>query len=162
MRRLACLLLVVAVLCPLNFVAGEVNDDASTVFQDSDYTWTAGSYHKLSSTLVIPAGVTLTIEPGVWVDLWDCRINVYGAINASGTSDNRIMITSSINRNLGLYANSIQPDGLWFSPDSSGKIQNTRIEDRMDISGSINVANSTLQGFVEVDNGSSAFTQNTI
>jgi hypothetical protein len=162
MRRLACLLLVVAMICPLSLVNVQAEDDTHTTSLTSDTTWTQGSYHKLSNTLVIPGWMTLTIEPGVWIDLWDCQIKVYGTLNASGTVDNKITFTSSIDRNSGLYAYSMQPDRLYLL-GSSSTLLNTRIDgSRVEVSGSINVINSTILGFVGVYNGSSTFTNSKI
>ncbi len=162
MRRLACLLLVAMMLCSIGIFTVRASSDGNTTYLNTDTTWTAGSFHKLSQTLVIPAGITLTIEQSVWIDLWDCQIEVYGTLNASGTVDNKITFTSSIDRNSGLYAYRMQPDRLFFSGGSSTLLY-TRIDgSRVDVSGSINVINSTLLGFVEVESESSTLTNSEI
>jgi hypothetical protein len=162
MRRLACLLLVAMMLCSIGIFTVRASYDDNTIYLNTDTTWIAGSYHRLSQTLVIPAGITLTIEQSVWIDLWDCQIKVYGTLNATGTADNKITFTSSIDRNSGLYAYRMQPDRLYFSCDSSTLLY-TRIDgSRMEVSGSIDVINSTLTGFVGVSNGSSTFTNSKI
>jgi hypothetical protein len=162
MRRLACLLLVAMMLCSIGIFTVRASSDGNTTYLNTDTTWTAGSFHRLSETLVIPAGITLTIEQSVWIDLWDCQIEVHGTLNASGTVDNKITFTSSVDRNSGLYAYRMQPDVLYFSSGSSTLLY-TRIDgSRVEVSGSIDVINSTITGFVGVYNGSSTFTNSKI
>jgi Right handed beta helix region len=162
MRRLACLLLVAMMLCSIGIFTVRASSDGNTTYLNTDTTWAAGSFHKLSQTLVIPAGITLTIEQSVWIDLWDCQIEVHGTLNASGTVDNKITFTSSVDRNSGLYAYRMQPDVLYFSSGSSTLLY-TRIDgSRVEVSGSIDVINSTITGFVGVYNGSSTFTNSKI
>ncbi|MCW4028286.1 MAG: hypothetical protein NWE92_01385 [Candidatus Bathyarchaeota archaeon] len=160
-RQLICVLLVLAMLCSFGFVVAQTEDDDSASDLDSDTTWTQGSGHTLDSNLIIPAGVTLTIEPGVNVDLREYQIQVYGALNALGTSENRVVFTTSYALG-GLYANMPSPDRLYFALGSSGKIEHAYITNKMYIKGSINVTDSSLQGYIEVESGASVFMQNDI
>lgn len=65
-------------------------------------TWTPACVYKvlgaaaLNKHLTIPAGVTLTIEPGTIVkfERYDARIDVYGTLIASGTPSLPILFTS--------------------------------------------------------------------
>jgi hypothetical protein len=62
----------------------------------SDATWTlAESPYMLTGTVVVNGGVTLTIEPGVVVDLYRYSIMVGGTLNAQGTSDSPIVFQTS-------------------------------------------------------------------
>ncbi len=59
-------------------------------------TWyKSSSPYTLTGNLVINNGVTLTIEPGVIVDLGSYQIEVRGTLDARGTSTNRIVFTSN-------------------------------------------------------------------
>jgi Right handed beta helix region len=67
-----------------------------------DETWTpAGNPHYVDGSITIPAGVTLTLQPGVIVGSYNNyytdqtgRIFVEGVLNAIGTLDNKIIFTS--------------------------------------------------------------------
>jgi hypothetical protein len=60
-------------------------------------TWTlANSPYVVTGSVNVPAGQTLTIEPGVEVKFNDNQgIGVYGALNADGTSSQKITFTSN-------------------------------------------------------------------
>jgi hypothetical protein len=98
MRKLFCTLLFAALLVcsSLLFV---YNVNASTQVGGtiaSDTTWTlADSPFRLSGAITINNGVTLTIDPGVVVDLYLYAIMVRGTLNAQGTSDNNIVFQTS-------------------------------------------------------------------
>ncbi|MBI2854757.1 MAG: right-handed parallel beta-helix repeat-containing protein [Chloroflexi bacterium] len=78
----------------------------------SNKTLTAnGSPYLLTGSLLIPAGMTFTIEPGVTVDLDDKFIRVEGMFQARGTRERQIQITSS-------RANSKDP-GIFFANTST-------------------------------------------
>jgi len=59
----------------------------------SDTTWTkANSSYGLTGPVGVPEGVTLTIEPGVTVNLNDYYIRVNGTLRAIGSSNDKIRI----------------------------------------------------------------------
>lgn len=66
----------------------------------SDLTLITGTEYNLTSALIVPEGITLTIEPGVVVrattgsDVY-VAVQQGGVINAEGTSSNPIVFTSS-------------------------------------------------------------------
>jgi len=98
MRKLTCNLLILVLLVSSGlFLVGNVN--ASTQVGGTiayDTTWTlADSPYRLSGGVAINGGVTLTIEPGVVVDLYTYSIMVSGTLNAQGTSDNNIVFQTS-------------------------------------------------------------------
>jgi len=58
---------------------------------DGSTTWTvAGSPYALTEDLYIYSGETLTIQPGVVVNLRGYKIQIYGELRAQGTNNNRI------------------------------------------------------------------------
>ncbi len=71
---------------------------SGTITQDT--TWTAGNVYVIQSSVTVNPGVTLTIEPGVVVKFMpstfysDSYMEVYGMLNAQGTSANKIYFTS--------------------------------------------------------------------
>ena len=62
----------------------------------SNTTWTKdeGPY-RLTGTVYVNTGVTLTIEPGTVIDFYSYNLYVYGTLNCQGTSDNKIVLYSS-------------------------------------------------------------------
>ena len=98
MSKLTCTLLIIVLLVSSSLLF--VDDvHASTIVGGliaSDITWTlVDSPYKLSGSVMLNGGVTLTIEPGVIVDLYLYSIMVSGTLNAQGTSDNNIVFQTS-------------------------------------------------------------------
>lgn len=97
MKKLACLLLILTIFASAMFFVVDVH--ASTPvggFITSDTTWTrANSPYQFNGVVTVNNGVTLTIEPGVTVDFASWYLQVNGVLNARGTSDNKITLTSS-------------------------------------------------------------------
>jgi parallel beta-helix repeat protein len=93
MRKLIWLTLLTAVLVTSLLLVANVH--ASTVVNGTitqDTTWTAAdSPYTLTSTVYVNNAVTLTIQPGVTVDLSSYSLQVNGVLNAVGTNDNRIV-----------------------------------------------------------------------
>ena len=63
----------------------------------TDTTWTkSGSPYIVTTSIDIYPGVTLTIDPGVTIKLYnDSLIGVYGGLKAQGTQDDMIIFTSN-------------------------------------------------------------------
>lgn len=97
MRKLVWLLLIVVVLVSSMLLVANVH--ASTPVSGiitSNTTWTeANSPYILTGSITVNTGVTLTIEPGVTVDLVSYSIMVGGTLNSAGTSDNKIIFQTS-------------------------------------------------------------------
>ena len=86
-------------------------------------TWTlANSPYVVTGSVNVPAAQTLTIEPGVEVKFNDnLGIGVYGALNADGTSSQKITFTSN---------GDLSPDwwnSVYFNDGSSGILDHCRI-----------------------------------
>src|ERR1700690_3727922 len=76
----------------------------------TDTTWVlANSPYRLSGTVWVNSGVTLTVEPGVVVDLYLYSIMVSGTLNAQGTSSSYIVFQTS-------YPPSFPAIGLFGGP----------------------------------------------
>jgi hypothetical protein len=97
MKKLVCTALVAALLfCVFPFFSSVHASTTAGGILTSDTTWTtAQSPIQLTSSVCVGRGVTLTIEPGVTVDLGQYYILVNGTLNAKGTSGNNIFFTDS-------------------------------------------------------------------
>ncbi len=98
MRKLIWLTLTIATLVTSLFLFANVHAATSVTGQiNSDTTWTfANSPYRLTGTVFVSPGVTLTIEPGVTIDfnMFSLQING-GTLIAQGTNDNKIIFYSS-------------------------------------------------------------------
>ena len=105
MRKLIWLTLIIAVLVSSMLLFADVH--AATYVSgpiSSDTTWTkANSPYRLTGTVFVNSGVLLTIEPGVIVDFYIYSIQVTGTLNARGTTDNNIILFSSVPSPTSIY-----------------------------------------------------------
>ncbi len=69
------------------YKSGYINENTTWIKDEGPY--------RLTGTLYVNTGVTLTIEPGTIVDFYSYNIYVYGTLNCRGTSDNKIILYSS-------------------------------------------------------------------
>jgi hypothetical protein len=75
-----------------NFSSVSASTEASGIIS-SDTTWTvASSPYSLTGPVAVNEGVTLTIQPGVTVNINSYYIRVNGTLNARGTADSKIII----------------------------------------------------------------------
>ena len=95
----------------INTVAGNITTDT---------TWDmAGSPYVVSSDIAVASGVTLTIDPGVTVQLSSNRqLAIYGTLNALGTPGNEVIFTNISGLSFGLL----------FYPGSTGNLAYSIIE----------------------------------
>lgn len=98
LHKLACIMLLV-VIClsglPLVHKAEAVSVSISGVFT-SDFTFTkSSSPYNLTSNIIIASGATLTIEPGVIVNMDYHRIYVNGTLIARGSNSEKIVFQTN-------------------------------------------------------------------
>lgn len=98
MGKLKCLSIMLIALA-VSGLLSVTNTKAETTFNsiiDTDTTWTrAGSPYTLTNDVAIRTGATLTIEPGVTVNLGSHQLRVYGTLNARGTTDRIAFVGNS-------------------------------------------------------------------
>ncbi|MCW3999243.1 MAG: right-handed parallel beta-helix repeat-containing protein [Candidatus Bathyarchaeota archaeon] len=97
MRKQACIVLLLTLAVTGLFVFPNIGS-AYTISGhiQANTTWTAAnSPYNLNNNVFVDSGVTLTIEPGVTVNLGPYMLQVNGALTARGTSSNRIYFTGS-------------------------------------------------------------------
>lgn len=118
MRKLACMILIVAIivggllLLESAHAATPVNGTIGTT------TWTtANSPYTLTGNAIVSYGATLTIQPGVTVNFGSYQLQVNGVLTAQGTSNSKIYFQSS----------SYSDQKIDFTYTSSGLIDNAVI-----------------------------------
>lgn len=88
----------------------------------SDTTWSlANSPYKLTGTVFVNPGATLTIEPGVSIDFYTSTLQVSGTLVAKGTSDSNIVLYTSYP----IYSTTIffaQSSASWDESTGTGSI----------------------------------------
>jgi hypothetical protein len=95
------LLLMLLIAVPLLLVTAANFGSAQTATQvggliNSDTTWTqANSPYNLTSPVIISYGATLTVKPGVTVNLNGFNLQINGILYAQGNSSNNIVFDSS-------------------------------------------------------------------
>ena len=83
----------VSTLLAMPALAMEVETHGGTL--SADTVWKADTIHNVTSTITVPSGITLTVEPGAIVKFNSGQaLNVNGVLDATGTEDNKIIFTS--------------------------------------------------------------------
>ena len=88
----------------------------------ADTTWTlANSPYNLVGNMLVSSGVTLTIQPGVTVNISSFFLRVDGSLDAGGTPDNRIIINvgTSTSYDAGIE---FENNSAWNSQTHTGSI----------------------------------------
>jgi hypothetical protein len=160
MKKLATALITAVLLCGFFFATLAVYGENSANLIESDTTWTAAnSPYTLTSPVTVAEGVTLTIQPGVAVDIEQGAIlQVDGTLVARGTNTENINMSGR--GDLILTSNS--PG--WNQQTSSGSI----IEDAnlnlysITICDSAKIDNNTVTGGIYPDGGSPQITNNNL
>ncbi len=117
------------------FLTGR-QEEINQVLTKNNNPYILGSYE-------IPAGHTLTIEPGVVIKsgLAMAAFDVYGTLVSNGAAGNSVIITSGrdhdfttalLNTQVGGVWNTADPapkdwQGIWFHPGATGSLENTEI-----------------------------------
>ncbi|MCW4015647.1 MAG: right-handed parallel beta-helix repeat-containing protein [Candidatus Bathyarchaeota archaeon] len=132
----------------LNFGAVPISAQSGLVVViGSDTTWTkADSPYNLTGPLLVNAGVTLTVESGVTVDLNGYHIRVDGALCAKG---NDVETVRFVNCDEIDFTSSSIP---WSEQDGSGCIlEHVVLEDvTLSSNGSLKISNSNIIGEITV------------
>jgi hypothetical protein len=161
-KQLVTAFFLAIVVCGLTF-AGEIRfslaQNGTTIFGIiySDTTWTkANSPYSFAGPLSVFQGVTLTIEPGVIVNLNEYYIQVNGTLIARGTNNDKISFNNG---------------SIFFTPISNGWneqtgsgsiIQKALFTDSVSISDvSVKITEDYLNG-LDINGGSSTVSYNSI
>ena len=91
---------------------------SGTITSDTTWTKSDGPY-RLTGTVYVNGGVTLTIEPGTIIDLYTSTLYVYGTLNCRGLSTDKITFYSSIGAPSYVYMISATN---WNESNNSGSI----------------------------------------
>ncbi|MCF8405215.1 MAG: hypothetical protein K9H58_14820, partial [Bacteroidales bacterium] len=115
MKRIYLSLLLVLIF----FIAFSQTNHSGTI--SSNETWfAADNPHVVTSTVTVNAGIILTIEDGCEVRFNTANnLNIYGTLNAIGTSGNGILFTQN---------GTSQWGGLQFKAASSGTLEYCTVE----------------------------------
>ena len=116
MKRLACVILITVVLVSVLFFVKTISGTTvgGTLYVDTHWT-TADSPVTFNGTVMVNNNVTLTIDPGVTVDLGVYGLFVSGTLVAVGSVDNEITFTASAISNYSIIVSAL----ISFGPTSS-------------------------------------------
>jgi hypothetical protein len=151
---------------------------------DANTTWTkTGSPYTLTANLLIAKGVTLTIEPGVTVNLNNYSIYVNGTLRAIGSSQDKIQFNTGIitftksaenwNENAGIGSiiqNAKLTTGVYLASSqkidnceltsatacSSSIVSNCKINDGLTVADTPTIKQNNIVGDIQVSSDSSA------
>ena len=119
MKRLACILLIAIILVGGLFFAKTTHATMVSGTLTVDTHWTQNdSPINFNGTVSVANNVTLTIDPGVTVNLGMYALFVSGTLNATGDPSNEIMFTASAISNFTTNINA----AIFFSSSSTAWI----------------------------------------
>ena len=120
MKRLACIILVITILvCGITFI-GNVHATTISGILTADTHWTLmDSPIIFNGTVTVGNGVTLTIDPGVTVNLGIYSLQVGGTLIATGDVDNKILFTLRDN------VSQFFSEPIFFTQNSTGWVDAT-------------------------------------
>ncbi len=112
--------------------------------------WTKSfSPYSFTGSVTVSSGVSLTVEPGVTINLNGYPMTVNGVLNATGTDMAKIYI-NNIDSSNGVFA------GL------NSILTNCVYKGTLTLSGSAKIYNSTIRGTIRVSGGAVTISNNTI
>jgi len=142
-------------------VLGQSGTDVSSQIITSDTTWTqTGSPYTFQGPVAVATGITLTLDPGVTVNIGTYCLTVNGTLNSQGTNANPVHINAVDTGYATLVLNAI---GDSSAIGSGGIIENT-VFSTLGVQvygGNPEFENDWLTG-LEVFGGSSFLSENTI
>ncbi len=147
----------------IHFVPVQASTDVTGII-NSDITWTkANSPYVFTGAVGVGSGVTLTIEPGVTVNIGSYYLQVSGTLDARGSNlDNIVFISETPS-----YGNIAFTDSStsWNEQIGSGCIIENAVLDSTSISMnevSPKINNNTIIAAINVDGSSAIITNNII
>ena len=99
MKRLACIILIATILVSGLFFVQNAHAQTTaggTITTSTEWT-VADSPINFNGPVTVGSGATLTIDPGVTVNLGMYFLNVDGTLTAQGKPGNQIVFTSNVN-----------------------------------------------------------------
>ena len=160
MKKVLTAFILTLLLLGLFFVASTVFGSNVSNTIDSDATWTkANSPYTLTGSVTVKSGATLTIEPGVTVNIGkDVYLQIDGTLVAKGTNTDNIHLSGA--GDVILMPNSTN----WNQNTSSGTIIENAIVNGISLTvcNSAKINNNTILGYINVDGGSPQITWNSI
>jgi hypothetical protein len=170
MRKLTCTLLVLTLLAGLLLIIGGSNGAvqvSGTIAVDT--TWTYANHpYTLTSNVYVSNEVTLTIEPGVIVDLLGYQLQVNGTLIARGTNSQSITFysnTGATTQRIDFYTGSTK----YVSENGSGCIIENAFFSTVPVyvsGGSPKISSSTFNpfanGLVNVNSGAALIVNNSM
>jgi pimeloyl-ACP methyl ester carboxylesterase len=175
-RLVPALFFFFALFCFFIFLPGAVHADTVVPTQlSATTTWTAAhSPYIVSSGLMIPAGTTLSIGPGVTIKV-SGEITVFGTLSAAGSAKQPTIFTSSDDKTRNTWGLAVSGGQLLFSNavfrhsgsgiylgSASTTIASSQISDSVSIlasDGTLNIQNSDFENMASV---LSAFNQSVV
>ncbi len=133
MKRVACLILIVIIFVSTLFFVKTASGITVSGTLNADTHWTTdNSPVTFNGTVMVNNNSTLTIDPGVTVNLGIYGLFISGSLNAIGTTENGIIFTSSAIANYTIYpyaSISFGPtSNAWNNDTNSGSIiQNSNL-----------------------------------
>jgi hypothetical protein len=122
MKPLLCILLVITLLITVFAFSVSTVDayqyKSGTIISDTTWTKADGPY-RLTGTVYVNSGVTLTIESGTIIDLYTSTLYVYGTLICRGLSTDKITFYSSFGASSYVYMISATN---WNESNNSGSI----------------------------------------
>lgn len=135
----------------------------------SDATWTkANSPYILTGNVLVNHGVTLTIAPGVTVNLDSYYIMINGTLNARGNNTNPITFNANPSTDPSSNEGQIiftQSSIGWNDSTSTGSIiENAVVYPTLTLESSLKINNDTISGLIDIQTtkGTSIILNNTI
>ena len=121
MKWISCMILVITILvCGLAF-ASNVHATTTSGPLTADTHWTLMDTPIIfNGTVTVGNGVTLTIDPGVTVNLGIYSLQVGGTLIAAGDVDNKILFT--VRDNVSQYLS----EPIFFTQNSTGWVDATK------------------------------------
>ena len=132
LRKLACAFLLMSLITVMfPFFEGVYSANYIMGTLDTS-TWTAAnSPYTLTGNVIVNSGATLTIQPGVKVNLDTYQIIVNGILNAQGTTNAKIVFSSTSNHNQKIDFTSTS--STWSDQAGSGCIVDNAVIDDVPI-----------------------------